>query len=65
MAATLQAVRAIDVLGLGFGGVDMMLSWDRRSVVFIEANAFPGFPKARRYNLSRDIIEEIVKEHGA
>jgi glutathione synthase/RimK-type ligase-like ATP-grasp enzyme len=59
-----QAVRALDALGLRFGGVDMALSWDRRSAIFIEANAFPGFPKVKAYNLSRDIIAELVREHG-
>jgi hypothetical protein len=58
-----NAVRAIKALGLNFGGVDIMLCSDHKSAMFIEINAFPGFPKVRRFNLSKFLIEEIVKEY--
>jgi hypothetical protein len=59
-----SAIKSIKTLGLNFGGVDMMLCSDRKSAMFIEINAFPGFPKVRRYNLSRFLIKEIIKEYG-
>lgn len=58
-----SAVKAIKALGLNFGGVDMMPCSDRKSAMFIEVNAFPGFPKVRRFNLSRFLIKEIVKDY--
>ena len=59
-----SAIKAIKALGLNFGGVDMMLCSDRKNAVFIEINTFPGFPKVRRFNLSRFLIKEIIKEYG-
>jgi hypothetical protein len=58
-----QAVKAVKALGLTFGGVDMMLCADRKTTRFIEANAFPGFPKTRRYNLSRFLIGDIARRY--
>jgi ribosomal protein S18 acetylase RimI-like enzyme len=55
-----QAIKAIKSLGLNFGGVDMMLCADKEKAKFIEINAFPGFPRARRFNLSRFLIKEII-----
>ena len=63
-AAERQAVKAVRALGLGFAGADMMLCSDRKTSMLLEVNAFPGFPKARRYNLSRFLIAEIIKEHA-
>ncbi|MFC1463177.1 YheC/YheD family protein, partial [Verrucomicrobiota bacterium] len=52
-----QATRALKAAGLTFGGVDKTSS-------FLEINAFPGFPRTRRYNLGRYLIEEIIREYG-
>lgn len=57
------AVKAIKALGLNLGGVDMMLCADHKNAMFIEINAFPGFPRTRRFNLSRFLIKEIIKEY--
>jgi hypothetical protein len=62
-SAKKSAIRAIKALGLNFGGVDMMLCADRKSAIFIEINAFPGFPKTKRYNLSKFLIKEIIKRY--
>ena len=62
--ANKSAVKSIKALGLNFGGVDIMLCSDRKSAMFIEVNAFPGFPKIKRYNLSRFLIKELIKEYG-
>jgi len=62
-SAKKDAVKAAKALGLKFCGVDMMLCADHKNVMFIEINAFPGFPRARRYNLSKYLIKEIVKDY--
>ena len=59
-----SAIKAIKALGLNFGGVDMMLCADKKKAEFIEINSFPGFPKVRRYNLSRFLIREIIESYG-
>jgi len=59
--ATIKAVKA---LGLNFGGVDMMLCADKKNVMFIEVNTFPGFPRVRRFNLSKYLIKEIIKDYA-
>ena len=56
-----SAIKALKALGLNFGGVDIMPCSDRRTAKFIEINAFPGFPRVRRYNLSKFLIKEIIK----
>jgi|GEM_PF-364083 len=53
------AVKATEVMGLEFAGVDIMISNDMKHAYVIELNAFPGFPRARRFNLSRRIIRSI------
>ena len=58
------AIRAIKALGLNFGGVDMMLCADKKSAMFIEVNTFPGFPKVKRFNLSKQLIKEIIRDHS-
>lgn len=62
-SAKKSAIKALKALGLNFGGVDIMLCSDKRTAKFIEINAFPGFPRIRRYNLSRFLIREIIKEY--
>ena len=59
-----SAIKSIKALGLSFGGVDLMPCSDRKSAKFIEINTFPGFPKVKRYNLSRFLIKELIKEYG-
>lgn len=59
-----SAIKAIKAIGLNFGGVDMMLCSDKKDAQFIEINAFPGFPKVRRYNLSKFLIKELIKDYG-
>ncbi|MDP6600196.1 MAG: hypothetical protein QF798_02045 [Candidatus Woesearchaeota archaeon] len=58
------AIKAIHAIGLKFGGVDIMLCADKKNVMFIEINTFPGFPKVKRFNLSKYLIKEIVKEYA-
>ena len=41
-------------------GVDIIISRDLEIFV-VELNAFPGFPKVRRFNLSKRIIYQIEK----
>lgn len=58
-----SAIQATKALGLKFAGVDMMLSHNKKDALFLELNTFPGFPKVRRFNLSRFLIEEIIKDY--
>ena len=58
------AIKSVKALGLNFGGVDMMFCSDKKNVMFIEVNTFPGFPKTRRFNLSRFLIKEIIADYG-
>lgn len=58
------AVRSISALGLKFGGVDIMLCNDKKNAMFIEVNTFPGFPKVRRFNLSKYLIKEIISDYS-
>jgi len=55
------AVRAVKEMHLNFAGVDLMPCIGENKVTVIEVNSFPGFPKARRFNLSKSLIKEIVK----
>ena len=61
-AAKKDAVKALNVLHLNFGGVDIMPEADGKSVTAIEVNAFPGLPKSKSYNLSKDIINCIARQ---
>ena len=45
-------------MDVNFAGVDVMISKDL-GVYVIELNAFPGFPKVSRFNLSKRIIQLI------
>ena len=63
-SAKKSAIKAIHALGLRFGGVDIMLCADKKNVMFIEINTFPGFPKVRRFNLSKYLIKEIVRDYA-
>ena len=63
-SAKRAAVKAIHALGLNFGGVDIMLCADKKDVMFIEVNTFPGFPKVKRFNLSKYLINEIVEDYA-
>ena len=62
-AAKKGAIKAIKALGLNFGGVDIMLCADKKNVMFIEVNTFPGFPKVKRFNLSKHLIKEIINDY--
>ncbi len=63
-SAKKSAIKSIKALGLNFGGVDIMLCSDRKSAMFIEINAFPGFPKIKRHNLSKFLIKEVIRGYG-
>lgn len=55
------AVKVTKIMGLEFAGVDIMISKDLKHAYVIELNAFPGFPKVERFNLSKRIINSIEK----
>ena len=53
-----SAVKTIKAVDVNFAGVDLMVGEDL-NVYVIELNAFPGFPKVERFNLSKRIINGI------
>jgi len=53
-----SAINTIKAVDVNFAGVDLMIGEDL-NVYIIELNAFPGFPKAKRFNLSKRIINRI------
>lgn len=57
-SAVRNAVKTIKSVGVNFAGVDVMVSKDFK-VYVIELNAFPGFPKVGRFNLSKRIIQQV------
>jgi len=59
-----QAIISIKALGLNFGGVDIMFCSDKKNIRFIEVNTFPGFPKVKRFNLSKYLIKEIISDYS-
>lgn len=61
-AAKRDAVKALNALHLNFGGVDIMPKADGKNVTAIEINTFPGLPKSKSYNLSKDIINCIARQ---
>lgn len=63
-SAQRHAAAAVGALGLTFAGVDMMLCADGETSMMLEVNAFPGFPRARRFNLSRFLAARLMKEHA-
>ncbi|GAH47939.1 unnamed protein product, partial [marine sediment metagenome] len=56
--AVRSAVKTIKIVGVNFAGVDVMISRDLK-VYVVELNAFPGFPKVGRFNLSKRIIQQM------
>ena len=56
--AVRSAVKTIKIVGVDFAGVDVMICKDLK-VYVVELNAFPGFPKVGRFNLSKRIIQQI------
>jgi len=56
--AVTSGIRTIKAMDVNFAGVDVMISKDL-GVYVIELNAFPGFPKVSRFNLSKRIIQRI------
>ena len=56
--AVKSAIRTMKAMDVNFAGVDVMISKDLR-VYVVELNTIPGFPKVRRFNLSKRIIQRI------
>jgi len=52
------AIKTVKAADIDFAGVDILISGNLEIFV-VELNAFPGFPKERRFNLSKRIIHQI------
>lgn len=55
-----SAIKAAGAVGLKFAGVDIMPDARLKNAYVIEINAFPGFPKAKKFNLSKRILKRIA-----
>jgi len=53
-----DGIRTIEAMDVNFAGVDVMISKDFKIYV-IELNAFPGFPKESKFNLSKRIMQQM------
>lgn len=58
------SVKAVKALNLDFGGVDIIFNARTKKPIVLEINCFPGFPSPKRYNLSKELIHDIVKKYG-
>ena len=58
------SIKAIETLGLDYGGVDILIS--RRKPLILEVNANPGLiiEEITRRNVSKKIIKYIVKKYS-
>jgi len=55
------AVQASKMLDLNFAGIDIILGKNRKDVFVIDVNVFPGFPKRRTFNLSRNLVNTLAE----
>ena len=58
-----QAVRAVDALGLDFGGVDVIWNEKERKAYVLEVNTAPGL-EGQTVESYRKAIEEYIRENG-
>jgi glutathione synthase/RimK-type ligase-like ATP-grasp enzyme len=56
--AALATAAALD---LGLAGVDVVLEENGRDAYVIDVNLFPGFPKPRRFNLTKRIAGRLAE----
>lgn len=54
------ALKAVRTMNLNFAGVDIMPLIDHGNVTVIEVNTFPGFPRARAFDLSKHLMKAIL-----
>ena len=54
------AEKASRVLGFNLAGVDVIMDNNLKDVYIVDINAFPGFPRRRTHNLSRQMIDELA-----
>ena len=54
------AIKVSQSLNLNFVGMDIMLDRNQKDLYVIDVNVFPGFPKRRTFNLSQNMIKELV-----
>lgn len=63
-AAQRAAIKTTKALGLNFAGVDVILDKNQKNVYVFDVNVFPGFPKKKRFDLSKRIIERLGRAYG-
>lgn len=55
------AQRISRTLNLNFTGMDIILDKNLKDIYVIDVNTFPGFPKRRTFNLTQELIKELIK----
>ena len=55
------AIKTVKAADIDFAGVDILINRNLEIYV-VELNAFPGFPKEKRFNLSKRIIQQIERK---
>lgn len=55
----LTAVNTLKALGLKFAGVDVILDSRMDKAYAVDVNMFPGFPKRRTFNLTRELFRQL------
>lgn len=56
------SVQSANALYSGFIGVDFMFDKDWNHPLVLEAQTFPGYPKIRKCNLARKLVERVLEE---
>ena len=59
--AKTAAVKASKAMKTKFAGVDIMFDKRNKRPIVLEVNVFPGFPASRKFNLSKRLLEDIIK----
>ncbi|MFQ5952610.1 MAG: RimK family alpha-L-glutamate ligase [Candidatus Omnitrophota bacterium] len=56
-----MALKATKELKLDFTGIDIIVDNNLKNVYVVDVNMFPGFPKRKTFNLSRNMIIELKR----
>lgn len=57
-----KSIKAAKAMEVGFAGIDVLPNNGDNRATVIEVNSFPGFPKAKSFNLSKYLMKEILKQ---
>jgi len=58
-----EAMKVSKALGMGLMGIDIIPDKNFKEVYVIDANAFPGFPQRKKFNLVKHVTKELGKRN--